>query len=546
MNARPTAVITRWRSRWPWQLAALLVCAVVLAPLAHIGVSLLTPAGDGWRHVVDTLLWRYIAGTAAVTSMTMLWALIFGVLPAWLVTAFRFPGDRALGWLLAAPLAVPSYIAAIAWAGLLDFTGPVQTTVREALGPDAAAWVPDIMTVYGVSFVLGSVLYPYVYVTTRALLMRQSATLIEAARCLGAGPTAAFMRVVLPTLRPALVAGLALVAMETVNDYGAVHLYGVDTFTTGIFKAWLGQSDVASAVRLAAVLLVLTAAVLGLERVGRGRRRFDDGGTTRPLSRWQLSGVRAAAAVVTCSTPVVLGLGVPVGMLGYWTQFTWTSVDWGAFAELAGRSLGLAGGAALIVITASVTLAYATRVARHRWLKLLSGAAGTGYAVPGAVIAVGVFALGATFNGLAQRTGLVSAQTLLMGGSVGALLWAYAVRFLAVGLQPVQAGFTRQGAGLDQAARTLGAGPWRTLTTVHLPLLRGTLLGAATLAFVDVLKELPLTLILRPFDFETLATHTYQLASEEQVMASAPGALLLVAFGLVAVAVAQRGLLEDP
>jgi iron(III) transport system permease protein len=233
-------------------------------------------------------------------------------------------------------------------------------------------------------------------------------------------------------------------------------------------------------------------------------------------------------------------------MLLYWTQFTYGTVDVAAFAELAGRSAALAAVAAAVVVVASVVLAYATRVVRRAWVTALTGAAGTGYAVPGAVIAVGVFALGSAINGLAHATGLVPVGTLLLGGSVVALVWAYAVRFLAVGLQPVQAGFTRQGERLDQAARTLGAGPWRTLTQVHVPLLRGTLAGAATLAFVDVLKELPLTLILRPFDFETLATHTYQLASEEQVMASAPGALLLVMFGLVAVAVAQRGLVEEP
>ena len=246
-----------WRLRLGWAITVLLLGTIVLAPLAYIGVSLLGPAGDGWRHIQEHLLRRYLQGTGAVVLMTMGWATLFAVVPAWLVAAFEFPGRRALSWLLASPLAVPSYIAAIAWAGLLDFTGPVQATLRTHLGTETARLVPDIMNVYGVSFVLGSVLYPYVYVTTRAALLRQTSTLIEAARCLGAGPTRTFVGVVLPTLRPAIVAGLALVLMESVNDYGAVHYYGVDTFTTGIFRSWLGLGDVASAVRLAAVLLVV-------------------------------------------------------------------------------------------------------------------------------------------------------------------------------------------------------------------------------------------------------------------------------------------------
>ena len=533
-----------WRHRLGWAIVAVVIGTVVLAPLAYIGLSLLSPAGDGWRHIQEHLLGRYLQGTGAVVALTLTWATLFAVVPAWLVAAFQFPGRRALSWLLASPLAVPSYIAAIAWAGLLDFTGPVQTTLRSHFGNEVARLVPDIMNVWGVSFVLGSVLYPYVYVTTRAALLRQTATLIEAARCLGAGPGRAFVEVVLPTLRPAIVAGLALVLMESVNDYGAVHYYGVDTFTTGIFRSWLALGDVASAIRLAAVLLVVTALALSMERLARGRQRFDDAGTTRPLGRWQLSGARAWLATLACATPVLAGLIIPVSMLACWTISTHDTLVVSEFVALTARSVGLAATAAIVVVVGGVTLAYARRVKRTPWLAGITGLAGAGYAVPGAVIAVGVFALGAVLDGFAHRSGLVPVGTLFVGGSVGALIWAYGVRFLAVGLQPIDAGFARQGPVLDEAARTLGAGPLRTLLTVHAPLLRGSLAGAATLAFVDVLKELPLTLILRPFDFATLATHTYELASEEMVPASAPGALLLVGFGLVAVAVAQRGLLS--
>ena len=515
----------------------------MLSPLATLLVSLLQPAGDGWEHVYSVLLWRYASGTAAVTLMTLAWAALLGVVPAWLVAAFEFPGRRALAWLLASPLAVPSYIAAIAWAGLLDFTGPVQTLIRSALGDEAALMVPDVMTVYGVSFVLGSVLYPYVYVTTRAALLHQSSTLIEAARCLGAGPVATFVRVVLPSLRPAIVGGLALVLMETINDYGAVHYYGVDTFTTGIFRVWLGLGDVASAVRLAAVLLAVTALALGAEHWARGGRRYDEGGMVRPLARWHLSGVRAVGATLLCTGPVVAGLAVPLAMLGWWSWQVRADIDLAAFGLLSLRSGALAALAAGLVVGLSLLVAYARRVVPA--LTPLTGLTGTGYAVPGAVIALGVFAASALVDDGAHLLGWVPARELFLQGTLTALVWAYVVRFLAVGLQPIEAGFVRQGPSVDHAARMLGAGPLRTLTTVHVPLLRGALAGAATLAFVDMLKELPLTLILRPFDFDTLATHTYNLASEEMVPASAPGAMLLVAFGLLAVAIAQRGLLRE-
>ncbi|HCH65437.1 MAG TPA: hypothetical protein DFR83_21710, partial [Deltaproteobacteria bacterium] len=339
-----------WRHRLGWAFTAVLLGIVVLAPLAYIGVSLLSPAGDGWRHIQEHLLSRYLKGTGAVVLLTMGWTTLFAVVPAWLVAAFQFPGRRALSWLLASPLAVPSYIAAIAWAGLLDFTGPIQTTLRTHLGNDAARLVPDIMNVWGVSFVLGSVLYPYVYVTTRAALLRQTATLIEAARCLGAGPSRAFLEVVLPTLRPAIVAGLALVLMESVNDYGAVHYYGVDTFTTGIFRSWLALGDVASAIRLAAVLLVVTAFALGMERLARGRQRFDDAGTTRPLSRWHLTGIRGWLATLACTTPVLAGLVIPVWMLTRWTVRTYDGIVWTEFLELTVRSVALAATAAFVVV----------------------------------------------------------------------------------------------------------------------------------------------------------------------------------------------------
>ncbi len=525
-----------------WSVTVVVIAAVVLAPLLYIASQLLGPASDAWSHVAETLLPRYAADTARLVLYTSAWALLFGVVPAWLVSAFRFPGRGALSWLLATPLAVPSYIAAFAWSGLLDFSGPVQTWLRHGYGPEAAQKVPEITNLPGVAFVLGSVLFPYVYVTTRAALRLQSGTHIEAARALGASSWRLFFRVVIPAVRPAIVAGLALVIMETLNDYGAVHLYGVDTFTTGIFRAFYALGDRDAAVRLAGVLLFGALVLLVIERIVRGRKRFDSVGTTRPLRLRKLPAAHGVLALVGCSLPVLCGLIIPVGMLLWWAGFTWSKVVGAEFFSLAMRSGFLAFGGACAVVSFALLLAYAPRIRSRPWVRAVVNAAGSGYAVPGAVIAVGVTALAAIIDDAAFERGWLAQGGVFLGGTAIALVWAYSVRFLAVGLHPLDAAFTRQGSSLDEASRSLGVSPSMTLVRVHVPVLRGAVAGAATLAFVDIMKELPLTLILRPFDFDTLATHTYQLASEEQVPESAPSALILVALGLVAVWVANRSL----
>ena len=518
------------------------IAIIVLSPLFYIGYELTAPASPAWSHVAEHLLPRYAVDTASLVLMTGAWSLVFGVVPAWLVSAYQFPGRRLFGWLLATPLAVPGYIAGFAWAGLLDFSGPVQTWLREVAGPAAAARVPDITNLVGVSFVLGGVLFPYVYLTTRAALRLQSGTHIEAARGLGASSGRLFFVVVLPAVRPAVIAGLALVTMETLNDYGTVHYYGVDTLTTGIFRAYYALGDRDAAVRLAGVLLVGALGLFAAERLARGRRRFDTGTATRPLGLRTLSPGSAAVAALVCAAPVIVGLVLPVAMLCWWSSFTWSKALSWPFGAMALRSCVLAMVGSALVAGFSVLLVYATRVRRRPWIAALVAMAGTGYAVPGAVIAVGVTVLAASIDSAAFSWGWVGPGDLFLGSTTIALVWAYSVRFLAVSLHPLDAAFTRQGPGLDEASRSLGVSPLGTLVRVHVPLLRHALAAAATLAFVDILKELPLTLILRPFDFDTLATYTYQRASEEMVPESAPSALLLVGFGLVAVWVAHRSL----
>ncbi len=484
------------------------------------------------------MLGRYVVNTVALMAGTACLTIVVGVACAWLVTVYRFPGSRLLAWALVLPLAIPTYIAAFAYAGLVDFSGPIQSALRPHLGAEAAAaWTPDVMHLPGAILVIACVLYPYVYVVFRGSLLGQCATLLEVSQDLGRGRGETLFAVVLPLARPAIAGGVALVLMETLNDYGAVHYYGIDTFTTAIFRAWLSLGDVSAAVRLSACLMVLVAVVIFLERWHRGRARFAESGG-RPFRPTHLTGWRGLAASALCGAPVLFGFGIPVAMLVRWG---WTGAEHFVdpdFLWLVARTFLLAVGAAGLVVAAAVLTTYAVRLRRSGFLAILARVVGVGYAIPGAIIAIGVMV---SLVWLDRRLNAAFAtRGLLLSGSVVALVYAYLVRFLAVGLQPVEAGFARQPEDLDRAARSLGHRPWGVLWKVHLPLIRGALAGAAILVFIDVLKELPLTLILRPFDFDTLATRTYELASEERLAEAATGALVIVATSVLPLVVLNR------
>jgi len=392
--------------------------------------------------------------------------------------------------------------------------------------------------------VLAVVLYPYVFLVSRASFLKQSGGVLETAQALGKSSWSVFARVAVPLARPAIIAGLALVIMEVLNEYGAVKYFGVSTFTTGIFRAWFSLGDTPAALRLSGWLLGLVLLLIVLERTQRGRARFDDGSTRpRPMQRRPLRGGMGWLAFAGCSVPLLLGFILPTTQLLVWAAPYAGEALNPRFLRLALNSFGLATISALLVVTLAVVLAYAARLTPSAWLRGLVRLSGLGYAIPGAVVAVGTLL---PFLWLDQR--IAAAVRGLGGGSMGllltgtlvALVFAYAVRFLAVALNPVEAGFERVCGNLDESARALGASPLRTLFRIDLPLLRGTLLSAAILVFVDVLKELPLTLLLRPFDFDTLATRAYQLASDEQIARSAIPALLILSVGLLPVLVLSR------
>lgn len=523
-----------------WAFAALVVAGLLWIPILVVGAHVLTPAGETWAHLVDTVLFRYIGSSALLVAGTVALAFMIGVGAAWLVTACDFRGRRIVESMLILPLAVPAYVAAYTYAGMLDVTGPMQRVVR-ALVPALSDSVLHV-TVAGprvAMLIFALVLYPYVYVIARASFRRQSRTVLEASRVLGRSAWSTFLRVALPLARPAVVAGLLLVALEVLNDYGTVRFLGVTTFTTGIFRAWSGMGDLDAAVRLAGMLLLFVLAMLLIERVQRGRGRTDAGiETDMPMRRWELRGARGVAAFVFCALPILFGFLVPVGQLGYWAMRTASRVIDARFIQLVINSFSLAIGAALLGVGLALIVAYAARVVNGRAVKAAARVAVLGYSVPGAVIAIGVLApLAALDRGLGvMSASLFGISTgVLLGGTVAALVYAYAVRFMAVAYLPIEAGFERECRDLDAASRTLGVGTTGTLRRVGLPLVRAALLGAAILVFVDVLKELPATLILRPFNFDTLATKAFQLASDEQIAESACAALILIGAGVLPV-----------
>lgn len=520
------------------------VALVLLAPAVIVG-GVFGGGSETWDHLRATVLRDYLVNSLLLVVGVGILTLVIGIATAWLVATSEFPGRGIFEWALILPLALPTYIIAFTYAELLAHDGPVQLAFQTFLEPGTTARLrTSLMSLPGAGVMMALVLYPYVYLITRTSFQKQSGGILESARILGKGPWETFARVALPLARPGIVAGLTLVLMEVLNEYGAVKYFGVNTFTTGIFRAWFGLGDGPAAVRLSAALLTLVFVLVLLERAQRGRARFDPGARSpRPLPRYRLSGVQAALAFMVCLIPVALGFLLPVGQLVVWAVEVAPEALDRRFLRLTANSFGLASAAAVLAVAAALLITYAVRLSPTPLLKLGARASSLGYSIPGAVIAVGILLpfLWVDRQLVALLRPLFGAPVgLLLTGTVAALLFAYVVRFLAVALNPVDSGFERVCGTLDETSRSLGASPLRTLWKVDLPLLRGTLVAAGLLVFVDVLKELPLTLILRPFDFDTLATRAFQLASDEQVARSALPALLIVAVGTIPVILLSR------
>ena len=519
--------------------AAMLVAVMIAVPILSVTANLLLGgSGDTWSHLASTVLPDYILNTLILCVGVGFGVIVVGVSTAWLVSIHDFPGRRVFEWALVLPLAVPAYVMAYAYTDLLQFVGPVQTWLRETfqLSP-GQYWFPDIRTVGGACAVFVFVLYPYVYLLARAAFLERASGMLETGRSLGLGPWANFFRVSLPLARPAIAAGAALALMETLADFGAVTYFGVPTFTSGIYRAWFSLGDRVAAAQLAALLLGFVAMVLFLERLSRGRARFHNTtGRNRPMPGYRLRGMKAAGAVIVCLLPLALGFLIPGGALLHMALSEGDAQFGERFIQLSRNSFVLAAVTAIAAVVVAVLLAYAARLTGTLLPKVINRFVGLGYAVPGSVIAVGILIpvtrLDTWLSGQVQAlTGY--APGLLLTGGIGALVYAYLVRFLAVSLQTVETSLAKITPAMDDASRSLGFGHAATLRRIHLPLLRGSLLTAGLLVFVDVMKELPATLVMRPFNFDTLATQAFTLASDERLTEASTAALAIVGVGVL-------------
>jgi len=518
----------------PWSIFLLLAALTVALPLGMVLASLFQAAGPGWEQTPAATIRSYVVNSLILLAGTALLTGVTGVACAWLVAACEFPGRRVFAWLLVIPLALPAYVVAFGYGDLLDRLIPFVVWLRQAGGSSLARSGHDVLRYLTVIVVFSSVLYPYVYLAARSAFSTQSRSEIEAARMLGCGPLAAFFRVSLPLAWPAIAGGVILVAMEVINDYGAVEHFGIPTLTIGIFRFWFSFGDPDSAARIAGWALLVTFLLLGLERLSRGRRRFSETGGS-PLARYRLRGGKGIAAMLVCFLPVLVGFLLPVSRLGYWSWLVGAGVWDREFLQQIGTSLFLAGGVTMLVLLAAIVVAYAERLHSFRLMRWCARLAILGYAIPSAVLALGVLRGLGWLDGLGGAAGNATLANWLLSGSVGALVFACVVRFLAVGFLPAQSGLKRVCGDLDASARCLGATPLRTLLRIDLLLLTPALWGAAILVFVDVLKELPLTLLLRPFNFETLATRAFNLVDQGRLPEAAPACLLIIATGLVGV-----------
>ncbi|MEQ5872601.1 iron ABC transporter permease [Sagittula sp. NFXS13] len=529
-----------------WSVGAALIALVVVAPIIAVFGIALFPKENIWPHLISTTLPRYLMTTAKLMLGVGILAAIVGTGAAWLVARYDFPGRRWLEWLLLLPLGIPAYVGAYALVDFLEYAGPVQTTLRRMFGWTNAQdyWFPEIRSLGAAILVLAAALFPYVYLLARNAFREQSASSDEVARSLGAGPFARFWRVGLPLARPAIAAGVAIVMMESINDFGTVDYFAVQTLTTGIFSVWLEANNAGGAAQIASVVLLLVVLLVTLEKLSRRRMRFFNLSTRyRPVARRPLRGGLGWMATAACTLPLLLGFFLPCGVIlshAIDNAENWLDSElWRAGLN----TLVVCGTAAVITVAAGVFLVYGVRLSGQKLPRLLLPVTTIGYAAPGAVLGVGILIpLAAIDNTVADAIWSTTGWDpgLVMTGTAFALILAYCVRFFAIAQGAADAAMGRVSPNLPLAARSLGRNQGQVLTSVYYPLMRASVASALLLVFVDCVKELPATLLLRPFNYETLATRVHEQASLENLGGAAPAAILVILFGLLAVGFLAR------
>ncbi|OSP56133.1 iron ABC transporter permease [Pseudoruegeria sp. SK021] len=532
----------------PWSAGALVIAVLVVTPLASVLWIALTPRDNIWPHLLATTLPRYLGNSLILMASVAVMVAVTGTVTAWLVTMYRFPGRRWLEWLLLLPLAIPAYIGAYAITDLLEYAGPVQSGLRTLFGwADARAyWFPEVRSRETASVVLAAALYPYVYLLARAAFLEQSVSAFDVARTLGAGPWRRFLRVGLPLARPAIAVGTAIAMMETVSDFGVVQYFAVQTLTTGIFTTWLEAGNAGGAAQIALVVMAIVLGLVALEKNSRRRSRFYQmSRQQRPTERITLTGWRAWMASFLCALPVAIGFVLPAGVIT--VLAVRNTAEWSdpRLLQTLWNTLFVSGVAAAVTVTAALFLVYGVRLSGRLLPRALLPVTTLGYAAPGAVLGLGLLLpMAWADHRIADAIEAVFGVDpgLLMTGTTFAIIVAYVVRFFAIAQGAADSAFGRVSPNLPLAARSLGRSAGGTLRRIHLPLISGSIGTALLLVFVDAVKELPATLLLRPFNFDTLATRVYDQASLERISAAAPPALMVILVGLTAVLILARSL----
>lgn len=539
---------TRASGSAAWNFITIGIAILVSIPIFTIIANLFVSSGDVWPHLASTVLPEYVKNSLWLLVGVGTGVFILGVGTAWLVTMCTFPGSKQFRWLLILPMAVPAYLMAYTYTDFLAFTGPVQIFIRAITGWEYGDyWFPNIRSLWGAILMMSFVFFPYVYLLTRAAFLEQSASLLEAGRSLGATSTKSFFRIALPLARPSIAAGMALALMETLNDFGTVDYFGVQTFTTGIYRTWFGLGERVAAAQLSGFLLVFILFLILLERWSRSKMNTTQSSTGRykRLSVYKLDGWKAWASALFCSIPVIFGFLIPVMIL---FEMMITNFETAVDARFIQYSLNtvivavLAGIAALLV---ALVLAYGTRLKPTLITKTATKIGSMGYAIPGSVIAVGILIpFGWVDNTMDSwmRENVGISTGLILSGTIAALIFAYVVRFLAVAFNTVEASLDNITHNMDEAAQGMGFSFGKILRKIHIPMMSGSLFAAIMLVVVDVIKELPATLIVRPFNFDTLAVQVYRLASDERLAESSGAALAIVLVGLIPVFILSRSI----
>lgn len=531
-----------------WITGSWAIALLLGLPVIALLFSAFSAEGDLFRHLADTVLLDYLSNTLGLVVGVVLLSLLFGVPTAWLVAMCQVPGRRALQWALMLPMAMPSYIVAYVYTDLLDYSGPLQAGLRALFGWNSPAdyWFPAIRSLGGAAWVLALVLFPYVYLLTRASFLEQSVSLIHSSRLLGCTPWQSFRRLSLPLARPAIMVAVSLVAMETLADFATVHFFAINTLTTAVYDTWLGYGSLATAAKLSCLMLLAVVLLIALERRSRSRQQVfqKSMGHEQPL-RYPLKGIGRWLAGLWCWGLVLAGFGLPfVILLDYGVRYfelSWTP----EFVRFAGNSLAISALTALLAMGIALLLGFFRRLDGGIKSLLPLRIAAMGYAMPGTVLAIGVLvpltALDFAINDLAEWLGR-QGPGLLLTGTLTAIVFGYLVRFVAIAIGSVESSMGKISPSLDMAARSLGQGDGGMLRRVHLPLVRRGLFAGAMLVFIESMKELPAALLLRPFNFDTLATHVYQFVSDEMLERGALGAIVIVLVGLLPLIWVNRSL----